>query len=552
MRRLNYVWGPRLMSKLRMRWVIFKNPHADIRFEGYCHLGKGFDLIMREGGQFHVGKHVDFRPGFRAEIAGTGRVKIGDLCVFSYHSLIQCDTTIEIGDRVMFGQSSIVVDGNHRLKNISTPIHSQGYDYRAVKIENDVTTLTKCTITHNIRTKAIVAANSVVAKEVPAYSLVGGVPAKMLDYFGPPELTPPEWETRRRERGIAAPDERPGRLEVSGHSIAFGGGVSAFEHRFTSRLAALLGIEERNRAVSGAVLCWPQSVDELGDGGWAHVLQEVTRPADLGASHPEPFTALVYYGVNDLALLGSANLRPFEHALRTVISRHRATAVFEDDHESVSYTGEWGPRAAAGPDCSGAGVRATTAAGAAVTIDVGDAFAGGAVALGFVAEPDVAARVEVEVDGAPAATLDLTGATDPLKRHRNGAVVRLPGLAPGAHAVTATVAATDGPVAFDYWQVEPEPGPLVLVPLAYLMRDWFYHYWDWPHEPKDEDIPILNDATRAVVAEFGPSVVAVDVEHALGKRKEMFSWENVYPNDDGHGAIAQALHAAAQKTGVSV
>jgi len=553
MRKVVYFWGPRLTSELRKRWVIFKNPHAEISFAGPCRLGPGFNLHMENGGRFIVGRYVDFRRGFLAEIGGDATVTIGDLCVFSYNSLIQCSTSIEIGDRAMFGQSSIVVDGNHRYRDVSMPLGGQGYDYRAVKIGNDATTLTKVTIVDSIGTKAVVGANSVVAKPVPAYCLAAGVPARVLDYFGPPELAPPEWEQRKRDKGIADPPPRPGRLEVSGHSIAFGGGVSAFEHRFTTKLADLLGVQEVNRAVSGAIACWHDTGAEVGDGGYATVLQRFERPADMEASPPEPALALTYYGVNDLGLLGPDNLVPFEHALRTTISRHRASAVFEEDHESVSASGAWQARAADGPDCSGKGVLETRATGSTLTIGVPDAFPGGTIALGFVASGEASSRIAIAVDGDQAETLDTAGVAEPLG-HRNGVVARLRDLPPGAHTLTCTVSETDGPVAFDYWQVEPEPGPVVLVPLAFRMRDWSHHYSDWPHQPGDADVPALNEAIRGVVGEFGEAVVAVDLDSVLDRQERLFSWEGVYPNDEGHRLIAETLRdaaARAQKTGVS-
>ena len=553
MRKVVYFWGPRLTSELRKRWVIFKNPHAEISFAGPCRLGPGFDLRMENGGRFIVGKYVDFRRGFLAEIGGDATVEIGDLCVFSYNSLIQCSTEIKIGDRAMFGQSSIVVDGNHRFRDISMPLGGQGYDYRTVHIANDVTTLTKCTIVESIGTKAVVGANSVVARPVPAYCLAAGVPARVLDYFGPPELSPPEWEQRKREKGIVEPPPRPGRLEVSGHSMAFGGGVTAFEHRFTTRLASLLDVQEVNRAVSGAIACWHDTGSEVGDGGYATVLQRFERPADVLAEPPLPALALTYYGVNDLALLGPADLGPFEHALRTVISRHRAAAVFEEDHESIRFSAGWEPRAADGPDCSGAGVMETRQTGATVAVAVPEDFPGGTVAVGFVASPEAGARIAIAVDGGEPTELDTREAAEPLG-HRTGVVARLRDLTPGSHTIVIAVSETNGPVAFDYWQLEPEAAPTVLVPLAFRMRDWSHHYSDWPHQPGDADLPALNAAIRRVVEEFGEGVVAVELEPVLDRQERLFSWEGVYPNDDGHLLIAEALRdaaAQAQKTGVS-
>lgn len=205
-RRLVYLRGPRFMSAMRKRWVILKNPHATIVFKGHNHLGKGFSLHIPEaGGSFIVGEFNDFRNGFRCEVAPGGRVEIGDHCVFSYNSLIQCSTSIEIGNHVMFGQSSMVVDGNHRFRELDKPMLQQGYDYKPLVIEDDVTTTTKCTIIASIGKRAFVGANSVVVHDVPPYTVAAGVPAKVRDYFGPPGQEPEGFIPREKR---AAPQPR--------------------------------------------------------------------------------------------------------------------------------------------------------------------------------------------------------------------------------------------------------------------------------------------------------------------------------------------------------
>jgi acetyltransferase-like isoleucine patch superfamily enzyme len=544
-RRLTYQWGPRLSSAIRKRWVIVKNPHAEISFGKYCRLDPGFSLHMPDGGRFAAGTAVHFRRGFRAEISQGGVVTIGDVCVFSYYSLIQCSTSIEIGDRAMFGQSSMIVDGNHRLKDISTPIFGQGFDFRPLKIGSDVTTLTKVTVINDIGHKSVVAANSVVNHPVPPYSIVGGVPAKLIDYFGPPELEPADWKERRAPRAKPPARKPPNRLEVSGHSIAFGGGVSAFEHRFTTKLAGLLDAEEVNRAVAGAIACWQETGADPGDGGYARVLQCFERPHDLQAPHADGRIALAYYGLNDLAVLGPGGLGPFRHALRTVISRHRASAVFEESDPSVSYAGTWSARAAEGPDCSGDGVMETAGDGASLIVSLSDEFPGGTVALGFVALPGGGATHAFELDGAPAGDLVTRGATDPLG-HRTGTVMRLRELTPGAHRIACRVS---GATAFDYWQLEREPAPPVLVPLAYPLRQWD-GYDGWPHPPDEAGVRALNDAIGAVAAEFGPRVLLLNTAAVVASDGALLAG-GTYPNDAGHAALARACAAAVERLAAS-
>jgi acetyltransferase-like isoleucine patch superfamily enzyme len=178
--------GPRLASRLRQVAVRIKNPLAEIEFGRGCRLGPGFSIDAPWGGTFVCGDNCEFRRGFRAELEGPdSRIEIGNDCVFTYYSLVQCGRSIAMGDRVIFGQSSMVVDGNHRFRDLDRPVLDQGYDFRPIRIADDVTTMTKCTIIADIGERAFVGANSVVTRDIPPYSVAVGAPAKTIDYFGP-------------------------------------------------------------------------------------------------------------------------------------------------------------------------------------------------------------------------------------------------------------------------------------------------------------------------------------------------------------------------------
>jgi acetyltransferase-like isoleucine patch superfamily enzyme len=190
--RLGYIHGPRWMSRLRQRWVLLRHPHATIRFGRNVYLGPGFSLDIPGEGTFIVGDDVEFRRDFRAEIAGRGTIRIGSGTHFTYSVLIQCSTTIEIGERTMFGQSTIVVDGQHRFRDLTRPMLDQGYDFQPVVIADDATITTKCTIMASVGERAFVGANSVVTRPIPPFTVAVGAPARPIDYFGPPGGEPPE------------------------------------------------------------------------------------------------------------------------------------------------------------------------------------------------------------------------------------------------------------------------------------------------------------------------------------------------------------------------
>jgi acetyltransferase-like isoleucine patch superfamily enzyme len=187
-----YYRGPKVASWLRKRWVLLRNPQADIRFEGPVYLGPGFSLHMPHGGTFVVGPGVEFRRGFRAEIGPNGRVSIGAGSYLTYDVIIACSTSVEIGARCGLAQSTFVADGNHRYQDLDAPFLSQGYDFRPIRIADDVQIHAKCTIVNSIGTRSVIGANAVVTRPIPPYCMAAGVPARVLDYFGPPGQEPEE------------------------------------------------------------------------------------------------------------------------------------------------------------------------------------------------------------------------------------------------------------------------------------------------------------------------------------------------------------------------
>lgn|SRR5947209_150704 len=189
---IGYRYGPKLMSELRKRWVLLRHPHANIHFGHDVYLGPGFSLDIPAEGTFIVGDHVEFRRNFRAEVSGRGRIVIGSGCYLTYDVILACSTVIEIGERCGLGQATFVADGNHRYRDLSIPFLEQGYDFHPMKIEDDAQIHSKCTIVASIGKRAVIGANAVVTKPIPPYTLAVGVPARPVEYFGPPGSEPEE------------------------------------------------------------------------------------------------------------------------------------------------------------------------------------------------------------------------------------------------------------------------------------------------------------------------------------------------------------------------
>ena len=190
--RLRYLHGARVASELRRVAVALTHRHCRVEFHGPVRLGPGFELHIPDRGAFIVGPGVDFRRGFVCEISGTGRVVIGGGSIFTRDALLQCSTSIEIGEHCIFAQSILIADGNHRFRDLTRPMVEQGYDYRPITIEDHVFVTSKSTILAGIGERSVIGANSVVVRPIPAFCVAVGSPARVIEYFGPPERRPPD------------------------------------------------------------------------------------------------------------------------------------------------------------------------------------------------------------------------------------------------------------------------------------------------------------------------------------------------------------------------
>ena len=94
---------------------------------------------------------------------------------------------VEIGKNVMMGQECIIETQNHAHQRVDIPMIEQGYEPVApVLIEDDVWIGERCIILPGVKISrgSICAAGAVVTKNVPPYSIVGGVPARVIKYRG--------------------------------------------------------------------------------------------------------------------------------------------------------------------------------------------------------------------------------------------------------------------------------------------------------------------------------------------------------------------------------
>ena len=187
---LRYERGAMAASTLRRLAIKATHGHCTVEFRGPVYLGPGFSLMIPHQGTLIVGEGVSFRRGFVCEIADGGRVEIGAGTTFTSHTLIQCSTSIVIEEECSFGQSTLIVDGNHRFRDPDVPMLQQGYDFTPIRIGRGAAVTSKCSVIANIGERAFIGAGSTVSRDIPAYCLAVGSPARVIEYYGPPGKGP--------------------------------------------------------------------------------------------------------------------------------------------------------------------------------------------------------------------------------------------------------------------------------------------------------------------------------------------------------------------------
>lgn len=116
-------------------------------------------------------------------------ISVGD-DVFMYQRpmLMAADSSITIGNKVMFGPEVMIVGGRHNSSVVGQfmyDVHQKlPDDDLGVTIEDDVWVGSRATILRGVVVGrgAIVAAGSVVTKSVPPYALAAGVPARVIKF----------------------------------------------------------------------------------------------------------------------------------------------------------------------------------------------------------------------------------------------------------------------------------------------------------------------------------------------------------------------------------
>lgn len=113
----------------------------------------------------------------------TGKFEMGKGSSIAQNCTISGENAgVFIGENVMIAPNVVIVAFNHGFEDLNIPMINQKNNEKPVFIEDNVWIASNCTIGSGVRIGkgSIIGANSFVNKDVLPFSIVGGVPAKII------------------------------------------------------------------------------------------------------------------------------------------------------------------------------------------------------------------------------------------------------------------------------------------------------------------------------------------------------------------------------------
>ena len=126
-----------------------------------------------------IGSNVVFWAGVQVDGKVDSNVEVGNGSQLVRGLLINCSAGLSIGKNVFFGHDVSLYGVDHDPDDLLMPAR-----YASITIADDVWVASKASILKGVKIGrgAVVAYGAVVTKDVPAFAIVGGVPAKFIRF----------------------------------------------------------------------------------------------------------------------------------------------------------------------------------------------------------------------------------------------------------------------------------------------------------------------------------------------------------------------------------
>lgn len=164
------------------RFLVLRLRHRDVVTEGFVFLGRRVEIETRRGyGRIVLGRWVHIGDDNRLR-AHEGTLRLGDKTVLGRDNTFNCYLDVEIGPRCIVADWVYLCDFDHRFDDVRRPVKDQGLVKSPVRIGADVWVGVRASVLRGaqIGEGSVLAAHTVVRGAVAPYSIVAGVPGRVV------------------------------------------------------------------------------------------------------------------------------------------------------------------------------------------------------------------------------------------------------------------------------------------------------------------------------------------------------------------------------------
>jgi acetyltransferase-like isoleucine patch superfamily enzyme len=134
-------------------------------------------------GRLQIGRDTLLEPGVWITAPAPARVRIGAGSFLNLGVMVAALELVEIGDHCMFANGCFVTDADHRFDDPVRPVPWQGFTSKGpTRVGDNVWCGANVVVTGGVTIgeRCVIGANSVVTRDVPAFSIAAGAPARVI------------------------------------------------------------------------------------------------------------------------------------------------------------------------------------------------------------------------------------------------------------------------------------------------------------------------------------------------------------------------------------